>query len=405
MNERRIAAGEAALSGRITYAVPLWLIMLSAGLLAAGLAFAGHAFLAGHDHTFGTTREVPWGILISSYVFFASMSTGLCIIGSLGQVFGIEAFKPISGRALFLALVTIAGGLMSISLELENPWRVPFMSFLSPHPESNIWWKSTLYSTYLFMLAADLILLNAGRVKAARRFGIAALVVVLAANLNMKADMSLIGARGFWRENYMPIYFFSQSALLGSLAVVFFTWFAHRLTGDPMDEKLKGALTATGRLAMLFLFLGAYYTAWKIYAGLVSGSAEHREALELLLRGAYSDNFWAGEVAMGAVIPFLLIALTRAKNPVALATAGLVGLVGNFAAFYDMVIVGQLVPHFRAYNIVGLPRYYSYSPSLHELMIFVAAIGLVLTAFLVGEEIWHARKVMAPEERAAEEAA
>ena len=55
-----------------------------------GLSFGLHTMLVGHHHTLGTTREVPWGLLISPYVFFACLATGLCIISSLGQVFGIR---------------------------------------------------------------------------------------------------------------------------------------------------------------------------------------------------------------------------------------------------------------------------------------------------------------------------
>ena len=57
-----------------------------------GLAFGLHTMLVGHHHTLATTREVPWGLLITPYVFFACLSTGLCMIASLGQVFGIDTF-------------------------------------------------------------------------------------------------------------------------------------------------------------------------------------------------------------------------------------------------------------------------------------------------------------------------
>ncbi|MGB9713329.1 MAG: hypothetical protein ACPL2F_09500 [Dissulfurimicrobium hydrothermale] len=64
----------------------LHLILLAcfAILSTIGISFGIHALVLGHGETFNTTREVPWGLLIASYVFFASMSTGLCIVASLG---------------------------------------------------------------------------------------------------------------------------------------------------------------------------------------------------------------------------------------------------------------------------------------------------------------------------------
>ncbi len=368
---------------------PFILMACCAVICAIGLSFAGHALLVGHEHTFGTTREVPWGILIASYVFFASLSTGLCIVASLGQVFNIKAFKPIVGRTVFLAIVTIAAGLMSISLELENPWRVPIYSVLSAHPESNIWWKSTIYSTYLILMILNLVMLLKGKTKAASRFALFALIACLAANLNMKADMSVIGSRGFWKEQYMPIFFLTLAALEGCAAVMFTVWLSSKISKKPIDLDTQNALTATGKFASGLLGIALFFTVWKIYAGLSSNLTENPEAMELLVRGAYSVKFWLGEVILAVGLPLTLILATRSKNVHALATAGISTLVGIFLIYYDLVVVGQLVPHFHNYNVVDLPRYFSYTPSLHENMILIGAIFFALAAFFLGEVLFN----------------
>ena len=48
----------------------------------------------GH-HVYNVTREHPWGLLIVVYIFFVVSSTGLCIIGSLGDVFGFKDYELI----------------------------------------------------------------------------------------------------------------------------------------------------------------------------------------------------------------------------------------------------------------------------------------------------------------------
>ena len=68
---------------------------------AIGLSFGLHAMIVGHENVFGTSREVPWGILVTPYVYFACLSTGLCIISSLRQVFRIKTFALLSTEQFF----------------------------------------------------------------------------------------------------------------------------------------------------------------------------------------------------------------------------------------------------------------------------------------------------------------
>ena len=111
-------------------------IAIGALLAALGLAAGLHSMYAGHEHTFGVTRDVPWGLLIAAYVFFVVSSTGLCLVSSIGHVFGVEAFKPIAKRSVFMAIVTIVAGFFVIGFEIENPWRMPIYNMLSPNPTS-----------------------------------------------------------------------------------------------------------------------------------------------------------------------------------------------------------------------------------------------------------------------------
>ena len=370
-------------------AVNLWPQLIGYALVSAiGLSFGLHSMLVGHHHTFGTTREVPWGILISPYVFFACIATGLCIISSLGQVFGIQAFRPIITRTVFLAIVSMATGLMCITLELENPWRVGLYSFLSPHPSSNIWWKSTVYSLFLMFMIFNFISLLIKKEKHARIFAIIAFITVTLGNLNMNSDMALLGSRGFWSENYMPLYFLSLSTLTGCAVLLLFGWIIRKAGWQVKNADAEKATHAIGRL-FLFMLLGLlYFTGVKIMGGFFPQFTKNPEAMFLLVQGGFSLNFWLGEVALAVVIPLLILLVTRGKNETYLALAGLSCLIGTFVLYYDLVIVGQLIPHYFQYNIVGLPEYYSYSPSLHEIMITTGSVFFFLTAFIAGEIIF-----------------
>lgn len=366
-------------------------VLIFAGLAlisGIGLSFGIHSLLVGHDHTFGTSREVPWGILVSPYVFFACLSTGLCIVSSLGQVFGIETFQPIVPRAVFLALITMATGLMCITLELESPWRVGFYALLSPHQSSNIWWKTTIYSLYLIFMLFNFMSLALKKKKRAKVFAIIALVTVTMGNLNMNSDMELLGARGFWSENYMPLYFLSLSTLTGCAAILLFSWLGKVFGGQSQTIEMNRALKTTGKLFLVLLLGILYFTGVKIMGGFFPQFTKNPEAMSLLVQEDFALNFWIGEVGLAVLIPLALLLISKGKNSNVLALAGISCLTGTFVLFYDLVIVGQLIPHYYQYNVVDLPKYYSYSPSLHEIMITTGAIFFFLAAFVLGEMLF-----------------
>jgi len=365
------------------------LIFVALALISGlGLSFGLHSMLVGHDHTFGTTREVPWGLLVSPYVFFACLSTGLCIVSSLGQVFGISTFRPIIPRTVFLAIITMATGLMCITLELENPWRVVFYALLSPHQSSNIWWKTTIYSLYLIFMVLNFMSLTLKKEKRAKVFATIAFVAVTMGNLNMNSDMELLGARGFWSENYMPLYFLSLSTLSGCGAILLFSWIGKTFNGQIPESKDDMALEATGKLFMVLLLGVLYFTGVKIMGGFFPQFTKNPDAMSLLVQGDFAINFWIGEVGLAVLFPLALIFATRGKKLNVLALAGFSCLTGVFVLFYDLIIVGQLIPHYQQYNVVDLQKYYSYSPSLHEIMITSGAIFFFLAAFILGEMLF-----------------
>jgi len=97
----------------------LWFALLSLSLVAA-VGAAVYSLMVGHEAAFNVTRGVPWGILISTYVFLAISCSGLCLISSLGHVFGFDEFNRLSRRAILLAILCLVGAFVAIGLDLEN---------------------------------------------------------------------------------------------------------------------------------------------------------------------------------------------------------------------------------------------------------------------------------------------
>jgi len=360
-------------------------IAFFAFLTAVGIAFGLHAMFVGQEHVYGVTREIPWGLLISTYVFFVVTSTGLCLVSSIGHVFGNQAFMPIAKRSVFLAIATIVSGFLVIAFEIANPWRMAIYNVISPNLTSNIWWMGTLYGAYLFFMLIEFALLQLNRHKLAGVMGLMGVVAGIAAHSNLGAVFGLLHAREFWYGPYMPIYFIASAMMSGCAAILFFTYTAYKTNGWQMSEDMKKALTATGKLGILLISVILFFTSWKTIAGVAGDPPGKAEAMEALIKGEFALNFWTGEILMGMVIPLIMIVATGAKNMKAMFIAGAMSMIGIFIMRYDLVVVGQIVPHLHEMNISDFGHYFSYSPSLHEWMITIGGLSLSAMLFLMGE--------------------
>ena len=112
-----------------------------------------------------------------------------------------------------------------------------------------------------------------------------------------------------------------------------------------------------------------------------------RQAALALLKGPLAVNFWVFEVAIGLILPLLLLLGSRMENPTAMFLACAMVLIGAFVQRYDLVVGGQIVPVFSGLEITS-PKYLAYSPSVAELLIVMGCVGICGTLFLLGERFF-----------------
>ncbi|MGC9109758.1 MAG: NrfD/PsrC family molybdoenzyme membrane anchor subunit [Caldimicrobium sp.] len=229
-----------------------FLVGIAALVVLIAAMFGVNAMYTGYRHEYGITREIPWGILISGYVFFVVTSTGLCIVSSIGDVFGVKSFIPIAKRSVYLSVVIIVAGFMVIFFDVENPFRLPIWNTLSPNPTSNIWWMGTLYGAYLFFMALEFLLLLLEKHRYAMLSGLLGLISGVAAHSNLGAVFGMLHGREFWYGPYMPIYFIASAAASGCTAIIFFIHLGYKITAEKMDRAMELSLQAVGKIWALF---------------------------------------------------------------------------------------------------------------------------------------------------------
>ncbi|WP_319588706.1 NrfD/PsrC family molybdoenzyme membrane anchor subunit [uncultured Desulfobulbus sp.] len=354
-----------------------------------GIAFGLHAFYLGYHNAYGVSREVPWGVVLAAYVFFVVTSTGLCLVSSIGHVFGFETFKPIAKRSVFLAIATIVSGFLVIAFEIENPWRMAIYNIISPNLTSSIWWMGTLYGAYLFFMLIEFALLQAGKHKIAGMLGLLGVISGVAAHSNLGAVFGLLNGREYWHGPYMPIYFIVSAMMSGCATVILFHWLGYKINGWKMSEQLQESLRSVAKLGALLYIVIMFFTTWKFIAGLSGHPPGEYEAFMALLNGPFANNFWYGEVALGLVIPLVIILAVRARNITAMAFGSACSIIGIFVMRYDLVLIGQIIPGFHELNIVDLPHILPYAPTLHEWMVTLSGFTFCGILFMMGERLFR----------------
>lgn len=393
---------------------PLW--MVGIGLLAViGLATIVYGFVAGHEETFNTSTGVPWGILISTYLFFVLPASGLCLLSSLGHVFGMERFEPFGKRAVLLALVMLMSGFLVIASDLERPWRMAIYVLITPNPTSAIWWMGTLYGIYFMVLSVEFVLLNrtaalqkllatpeemniverlltvGGRKNPAgamlqsknisRVFGITALCLAISALSTLGGVFGLLGSRALWHGPMLPVYFVLSALVGGTAVLILATTVTEWARGRAMTAEMKEAIAGMGKMLLVVLGIFMLFTVWMLLTSQYGRIPDDYASVMVLLNGKLSVSFWVLEVVVGILAPVALLFYAKSQNMRVLALAAAMVIVGMFAARYDFVVAGQLVP------VIGKAGLWNYVPSPTEIMTVVAAFAMMMFLYSLGDRV------------------
>jgi len=353
--------------------------------MVLGLMSVGYVLIVGHSHAYNLTRQIPWGILISTYVFFAVSCSGLCLVSSLGHVFGFKEFEAIGKRAILVAILTLLTGFGVIAMELDHPFRMAIWVILSPNPSSAIWWMGTLYGLYLVLLCIELYAFMKEKHRLASIIGLVGFVTAISACSNLGAVFGLLEARPFWHGPYLPIFFILSALVSGCALLALIVYFNHSLRGIEMPLQYKNLMIILGKLQALLLGILIFFVIWKTIPGLYEKYPGIYEATMAALSGRLSVNFWFFEAFLGLVVPFILLLNRSTRTPFGVMLAGLLTTIGVFFMRYDMVIAGQIVP-MRDSSGSGPTGLLHYIPSVAEIGIVIGSVCACLFVYILIEK-------------------
>ncbi len=380
----------------------LWAVAFGLGLYGLVQRFAYGHEIANYG------GYVPWGLWVAIYTYLIGLSAGAFWFAALAYVGGIRRLERVGKIALFVALIALISGLLTIWLDLGHLERF-YELYIRPNPSSIMAWMVWFYSAYFILLVVGLwFALRADLVEAKSRSGLARILafgsadtsataragdrkvlkvltiigvpLVLALNGGSGALFGVLGARAYWNSALYPILFL-VSALASGGALL--TFVVAALWPERRSAEFRDLVYLLGRLTLGFLTLDLLFEWAEISISLYASIPAASEAYRAMLYGPYWWAFWLVHLAVGAVIPALIL-LVRPRSVGWVALAGLLIAVAFLAVRLNIVVPGQVIPEMTgleaAYQEAGLT--FQYAPSLAEWLVglFVGAFAVLLFA-------------------------
>jgi molybdopterin-containing oxidoreductase family membrane subunit len=344
--------------------------------LLAGLYGMFEVLTKGHV-VYNTGTDMMWGLLIANYAFWALASFGLSFVATLALGFGVSALQPLVRRALALAIATIIAAMISLWLELGQP----FLSYAIPlnlQITSPMFWMGAFYFIYLGLLVMTLYRTFApgGYGIAGRTLSIAHFIAALLALITQGLMYGMMSMRPFWYSPVLPLYFFLASFLIGNALLMVLVNLAHGFNANNMPPPLRQTIR---NLLPVVLVVTLVVYVFAFSSRMITGLWSNADGLQVYHHIIASPLFYL-EVGLGLLLPIaLLLSPSLRVKPAIQALVGGLVLMAMYIGRYEFVTSGQLVPLFKGQS---KPPLISYTPSLTEFLVVALSISVALLIYV-----------------------
>jgi protein NrfD len=356
------------------------LLLLATGVGAVGvwdrLVF-GKANLA-----FGS--YVPWGLWVGLYIYLVGVSGGAFLVAFFHHGLGVRALRRAARYAVPAALLSLGAGLTLVLLDLGQMGRF-WTLYTRTNPTSLLGWMVWVYTVYVLVLVAMLGAMALEKPRALRWLAWTGLALVVTFGGGEGALFGVLGSKPFWNSGILPVRFLF-AAFLSGVAVVTFAMAAFRRW--PLDAEAAAASRFLRRALLALLALNIVLEFAEVSVTLYTGVPAVTEAYRLLLFGPYWWLFWVVQLAVGLVIPVILLAAPSGARPGTTGVAGLLIAVGYAASKQNLVLPGLAIPEFRTLPEAFVhPRLSAqYFPSATEWLVAMCIVAGAALAFVVAIE-------------------
>jgi len=374
-------------SGRFyLLAAVLAAVTLSGFVAALSMEHFGH-------YITGMNNQIVWGLPHVFAIFLIVAASGALNVASIGSVFDKRIYKPLGRFSGLLALALLLGGLTVLVLDLGRPDRL-IVAMTTYNFKSIFAWNIYLYVGFIGVVAVYLWMQMERRMNHhAKAVGIVAFLWRLVLTTGTGSIFGFLVAREAYDSAIMAPLFIAMSFSFGLAIYVLLLLAACRGSGRDIGNAV---LRRLGRLLGVFVAVVLYFTAIQHLTNLYAAEHLGVERFILMNGGIFPVLFWGVQVALGGLLPLILLFRSRAAD-VAVSVGGLVTaclavIIGGFAQVYVIVIGGQAWPLNLFPGMDESSSFYDgaiayYAPSLPEFGLGLGGVALTGLIVLFGIKI------------------
>ena len=360
------------------------LLVAFSAMALGGLAATLWAMQNGLSVT-GMTTRVPWGVQISMAVYYIGLSAGSLVISGLYGVFGKIEYKPFARIAVYLAMLFLIAGLLSILTDQGRMDRVFVQPFVHFNLQSMFSINPILYNGHILICIIYLWALFTERRRTTTVVATLAFGWAFCVHSGTGAIFGF-GARMLYESPLLPASFVAAAMASGTALMIVMIVGLFKLTNRPLDDEL---IVWLGRFLAVCLLVVVYFlfaeNAYRAYV------VELRQAaIYYLFQGFHSLLFWGGLILLGCGVPMGILFHPRTGKSIPwICLASSLVIFGVLCERYVIVIPGlthpaEILPGMEIMHEIAQEGYVTYSISLQEVLQAIGVFGVIGLLFLLG---------------------
>lgn len=337
----------------------------------------------------GMTNRIPWGLQIVMAVYYIGLSAGSLVISGLYGVFGKIEYKPFARLAVYLAMLFLIAGLLSILTDQGRMDRVFVEPFVYFNLQSMFSINPILYIGHILICVVYLWALFYEKKRLTTVIATLAFGWAFCVHSGTGAIFGF-GARMLYESPLLPASFVAAAMASGTALMIVIIVALFKITNRHVDDELVLWL---GRFLSVCLLVVVYFlfaeNAYRVYV------VELRKAaMYYLFGGFHSILFWGGLVIAGCFIPMFILFRKKTGSSIRwVVFAAVLVVFGVLCERYVIVLPGLTHPPemFPGMQVTGSPiaeGYVSYSVSLPEILQALGVLGVIGFMFAVGLKIF-----------------
>lgn len=326
----------------------------------------------------GMTNRVPWGLQIVMAVYYIGLSAGSLVISGLYGVFGKLDYKPFARIAVYIAMLFLIAGLLSILTDQGRMDRVFVEPFVYFNLQSMFSINPILYIGHILICVVYLWALFTERKTLTKVIATLAFGWAFCVHTGTGAIFGF-GARVLYESPLLPASFVAAAMSSGTAFMILMIVGLFKFTKRHLDD---GLIVWLGRLLALYTIVVMYFmfveNAYRVYV------IELRQAaIFYLFGGFHSVLFWIGLILIGCVIPLLILFnKNKGKSVKWIVFASILVVFGVLCERYVIVLPGlfnppELIAGMEITHSVLEEGVASYSISFIEVLQALGVLGVI----------------------------